>query len=118
MHHPQIALCLASHDDKNIDHRTHTFAQVTKYVVTHLPLPPILSAATQMANHGKAFSAAPGQTPGTVQELATAYQALTAEMDKLRKQNKRNNKGGPNGKTKKQKSTEKSRANPNKSQRE
>jgi hypothetical protein len=101
MHHPQIAVCLASHDDKNIDHRTHTFAQVTKYVVTHLP--PILSAATQMANHGKAFSAAPGQTPSTVQELATAYQALTAEMDKLRKQTKRTNKGGPNGKTKKQK---------------
>ncbi len=73
MHHPQIAVCLASHDDKNIDHRTHTFAQVTKYVVTHLP--PILSAATQMANHGKAFSASTGQAPSTVQELATAYQA-------------------------------------------
>ncbi len=58
MHHPQIAVCLASHDDKNIDHRTHTFAQVTKYVVIHLP--PILSAATQMANHGKAFSATAG----------------------------------------------------------
>jgi hypothetical protein len=73
-------------------------------MVTHLP--PILSAATQMANHhGKAFSASADQTPGTVQELATAYQALMAEMEKLKKQagSKRNNKGGDRGKAKKQK---------------
>ena len=103
MHHPQIAVCLASHDDKNIDHRAHTFAQVTKYVVTHLP--PILSAATQMATHGKAFSVTAGQAPGTVQELATAYHMLMTEMEKLKKQagGKRNNNGGAKGIAKKQK---------------
>ncbi len=38
MHLPQIATCLASHDDRHTDHRTHTFATLTKYVVdTELP---------------------------------------------------------------------------------
>jgi hypothetical protein len=72
MHLPQIATCLASHDDKHTDHRTHTFAAITKYVLEHLP--PILSAATQMAAQHKAFAVTSSATPTmTLHEVSTAY---------------------------------------------
>ena len=64
-HHPQIAACIASYDDKNIDHRTHSYAAITKYVVTHLA--PILSTASQMTSQTKAFAAV-SATPVTLQE--------------------------------------------------
>ena len=104
MHLPQIAACLASHDDKNTDHRKHTFDTITKFVVEHLP--PILSAATQMAAQSKAFSATATTTataPMTLQEVSTAYAAVLTELEKLKKNGKRNAKGGGKGKNKKQK---------------
>jgi hypothetical protein len=104
MHHPQIAACLASYDDKETDHRKHTFDSITKFVVEHLP--PILSAATQMASQAQAFSAtAPTTTtaPMTLQEVATAYNAVLTELEKLKKNAKRNANGGGKRQGKKQK---------------
>jgi hypothetical protein len=103
MHLPQIATCLASHDDKQTDHRTHTFATITKYVMEHLP--PILSAATQMAAQHKSFAVTTTTTPTmTLQEVSTAYAAVLTELEKLRKNGaKRNQQGGAKGKNKRQK---------------
>ncbi len=104
MHLPQIAACLASNDDKNTDHRKHTFNTITKFVVEHLP--PILSAATQMAAQAKAFSVTAPTTataPMTLQEVSTAYAVVLTELEKLKKNGKRNAKGGGKGKNKKQK---------------
>ena len=99
-HHPQIAACIASYDDKNIDHRTHSYAAITKYVVTHLA--PILSTASQMTSQTKAFVAV-SATPVTLQEMSTAYQAVMTELEKLKHKtnNKRNQKGQGKGKDKK-----------------
>ncbi len=71
-------------------------------------LPPILSAATQMAAHAKAFSATATTTTTapimTLQEVSTAYAAVLTELEKLRKNGgKRNAKGGAKGKNKRQK---------------
>jgi hypothetical protein len=105
MHFPQIAACLASYNDKNTDHRKHTFDTITKFVVEHLP--PILSAASQMAAQAKAFSVtAPTTTtaPMTLQEVSTAYAAVLTDLEKLKKNAaKRNAKGGGKGKNKRQK---------------
>ena len=97
MHLPQIAACLASHDDKHTDHRTHTFANLTKYVVQHLP--PILSAATQMASQSKAFAVSAATTPVmTLHEVSTAYAAVLAKLEELDKRGgKRNQKGDAKG---------------------
>ena len=103
MHHPQIAVCLASHDDKHIDHRQHTFAQVTKYVVTHLP--PILSAATQMASQSRAFmAAAPTTSFTTLEEMSTAYTAVLTKLEQIEKNGgKRRQRGEAKNKSKRQK---------------
>ncbi len=106
MHLPLIAACLASYDDKNTDHRKHTFDTITKFVVERLP--PILSAATQMAAHAKAFSVTATTTAMapimTLQEVSTAYAAVLTELEKLKKSGgKRNAKGGAKGKNKRQK---------------
>jgi hypothetical protein len=103
MHLPQIAACLASHDDKHTDHRTHTFANLTKYVVQHLP--PILSAATQMASQSRAFAATAVTTPVmTLHEVTTAYAAVLAKLDQLEKKGfKRGQKGDGKGKQKRAK---------------
>jgi hypothetical protein len=106
MHLPQIAACLASYDDKNTDHRKHTFDTITKFVVERLP--PILSAATQMAAQAKAFSVTATTTATapimTLQEVSIAYAAVLTELKKLRKNGgKRNAKGSAKGKNKRQK---------------
>jgi hypothetical protein len=105
MHLPQIATCLASHDDRHTDHRTHTFATLTKYVVEHLP--PILSAATQMASQSRAFSATAATVPMmTLQEVSTAYAAVLLELNKLKKTGaKRGQKNGAKGNNKRQKAS-------------
>ncbi len=97
LHHPQIAACLAFYDDKNIDHSTHTYAAIAKYVVTHLV--PILSTASQMKSQNKAFSTV-STNPVTLQEMSTAYQAVLTKLEKLKKStnNKRNQKGQGKGK--------------------
>ena len=103
MHLLQIAACLASHDDKHTDHRTHTFANLTKYVVQHLP--PILSAATQMASQSRAFAVSAATTPiMTLNEVSTAYAAVLAKLEELdRRGGTRYQKGDTKGKSKRQK---------------
>jgi hypothetical protein len=104
MHLPQIAACLASHDDRHTDHRTHSFAAITKYVLEHLP--PILSAATQMAAQNKAFAASTATAPlTTFHEVSTAYAAVLTELEKLKQKGGKRGKqpGGAKGKQKRQK---------------
>ena len=58
-----------------------------------------------MAAQSKAFSATATTTataPMTLQEVSTAYAAVLTELEKLKKNGKRNAKGGGKGKNKKQ----------------
>jgi hypothetical protein len=105
MHLPQIATCLASHDDRHTDHRTHTFPTLTKYVVEHLPA--ILSTATQMAAQNRAFMVTTATEPVmTLQQVNTAYAAVLSELSQLKqKSGKHGQNNNAKGKNKRQKAS-------------